>query len=277
MPVADIRGARLHYELAGDGAALVLVHEGVADSRMWDDQFEVFARRYRVLRYDVRGFGRSSLPGGPYSHVEDLRELLGVAGIDSAALVGASMGGRIALDYALMFPSRVRALVLVGPGLADHEWSAPVAAAGKAEDEALDRGDLDEAVEVNLRAWVDGPHRAPDEVDPAVRRRVGEMQLQAFRVQVPALEADPPPGPGDRLEPPASARLAEVRVPTLIVVGGVDQPDILEISERLGAGIPGAESVLIPDAAHVPNMERPAEFNAVVLDFLDRVDASERS
>lgn len=274
---ADVRGARLYYELEGGGPGAVLIHEGITDSGMWDDQFGVLPDRYRALRYDVRGYGRSSIPGGPYSLVDDLRELIDQVSIERAVLVGASMGGRIAIDFALTSPERVVGLVLVGPGLSGYEWSDAVKAAGEEEEEALEQGDLERAVEVNLRTWVDGPKRGPDEVDPVVRRRVHEMQLQAFRVQVPAYESDPAPGPGDALDPPAVERLQEIRVPTLVVVGGGDQPDILEICDRLEAGIDGARKVVIPVAAHVPNMERPKEFNELLLGFLNEVYDSERS
>lgn len=265
---AEVDGARLFYEVAGDGPALALCHVGVGDSRSWDDQFDVFAARHRVLRYDMRGFGRSQLPSGPYSHVDDLRQLMLVAGLERASLVGVSMGGSVSLQFALLHPELVSRLVLVAPGLPDHEWSEEVERFGRAEEEALEADDLERATELNLRTWVDGPSRAPGEVDPAVRRRVHDMQLQAFRTQVAAYERTPPPGPPMQLDPPASVRLAEVQTPTLIVVGELDVPDMLRIAERLEVGIPGARRVVIPCAAHVPNMECPTEFNRLVLDFL---------
>ena len=276
MAVADIRGARLYYEVAGAGPAVVLIHEAIGDRRMWDDQFAVLAERFRVLRYDMRGYGSSSIPAGPYSLVEDLRELLDEVEVEVAVLVGGSLGGRVALDFALSAPERVAGLCLINPGLPGHEWSAEVKAAWDEEEAALDQGDLERAVEVNLRTWVDGPHRRPDEVDPVVRRRIHEMQLQAFRVQVPAYETDPPPGPGDALDPPAVERLDEIRVPTLLVVGGGDQPDIHRICDRIEAGIAGVKRIVIPEVAHAPHMERPAEFNELLLDFLNEIHDSER-
>jgi len=264
----EISGAKLYYELAGEGPTVTLVHAGITDSGMWDDQVDELAGRFQVLRYDVRGYGRSSLPGGPYSHYGDLRALLGALGIERTALVGCSRGGRIALELAADAPELVSALVPVAPGLPEHEWSDEIKRFGEEEDELLERGALEEATELNLRIWVDGPRRRPDEVDPRVRRRVGEMQLQAFRVQVPAYERDPEPGPGQTLEPSLESRLGQIGVPTLIVVGDEDVSDIQAICERLEHEIPGARRVMIHGAAHVPNMERAAEFNRLLLEFL---------
>lgn len=273
---ADVRGARLYYEVAGDGSAVVLIHAGIADSGMWDEQFEQFAARHRTLRYDVRGYGRSTLPGGPYSNVGDLRELLGQLGIERAALVGASMGGRIALELALVEPSVATALVLVGSGLDDHEWSPDVERFGEAEEELLERGDIDGAVELNVDLWVAGPGRTLAEVDPGVVERVREMQRTAFETQVSAYGEEPPPGPGEALDPPAGSRLGDISVPTLVLVGALDVGDIHAISDRFASGIPGARKVVIEGTAHVPNMERPAEFNRLVLDFLAEVESGER-
>jgi len=272
MPVLQIDGVELYYELEGEGPAVVLVHAGITDARMWDDQFQEFAGRHSVLRYDIRGYGRSSLPGGSYSLAGDLRDLLQTLGIERAALVGVSLGGRVALELALLEPRLVTALVLVGSGMPDHNWSDEVKEIGEAEDEALDRGDVDTAVQLNLDLWVAGPGRTLDDVDPKVVERVREMQRDAFVTQVAAYKADPPPGPGGGVDPPVGSRLGEIAVPTLVLVGEEDVQDIREISNRLAREIPGARKVVIRRTAHVPNMEKPAEFNVLVLDFLASID-----
>jgi pimeloyl-ACP methyl ester carboxylesterase len=254
----------LHYEVAGSGPAVVLIHEGIADSRMWDRQFATYTDAFRVVRYDIAGYGRSPLRSGPYSHARDLTELLDELGIEQAALVGASLGGRIALDAALAAPGRVSALVLVGSGLAGWDWSEEVQRFGEAEDAALEAGDLDTAVELNLRLWVDGPARGPDAVDAAVRRFVGDMQRLAFENLLAAYEQDPPPGPEERPE----GVPADARAPTLVIVGDEDVPDIVAISELLEREIPGARRAIMRGVAHVPSLERPDEFDRLVLDFL---------
>jgi 3-oxoadipate enol-lactonase len=261
----DLDRGRLAYDLDGDGPAVVFIHEGIADRRMWLPQVKPFVSAgYRVVRYDLRGFGETELRAGEFSNEDDLLGLLDHLSIESASLVGASYGGRISLELALSHPDRVDALVLVGAGLRDWEWSDEVERLGTEEEQLLEAGDIDSAVELNLRAWVDGPSRTPDEVDPAVREQVREMQRQALEIQV----AVPDAGPDHAIEPAASERLNELACPTLVVVGDLDQPDILRIADRLSEGIPRARKEVIVGTAHVPSMEKPAEFNELVLGFL---------
>jgi 3-oxoadipate enol-lactonase len=257
----------LYAEIAGEGPAVALVHEGICDSRMWDPQWESFTGSHRVLRYDLRGFGRSPLEPGRFSNARDLIELLERHGLEQVSLVGVSLGGRVALEVALARPELVRSLVLVAPGLPGHEWSEEVTSSWNEEEKALDAGDLDAAVEINLRTWVDGPRRRPEDVDPAVRQHVREMQLRAFELQLPlGEEADE-----ELLVPDLAARLGEVRAPTLVIVGDEDVSDMHRIAERLEREIPGSRLATIANTAHVPSMERPVEFDGLVLGFLGSV------
>jgi pimeloyl-ACP methyl ester carboxylesterase len=259
---ADINGARIYYEVAGDGRPLLLLHAGVADSRMWDDQWQPFTRRYRAIRYDIPGFGRSRYPDGPYAAHEDPAGLLRSLGVERAHVVGVSWGGRIALDFTLAHPEMVTALVLVCPSVSGEDPSEAVRLFGTEEEALLERGDLAAAAELNVRMWVDGPRRTPEQVEHSVRERVREMQHHAFTVPVPeGVE-------GIELEPPAIERLGEVRVPTLVAVGDHDIEEKLAIADRLAAEISGARKVVFPGAAHMVTMEQPADFNRIVLDFL---------
>jgi 3-oxoadipate enol-lactonase len=243
---------------------VVLVHAGIVDSRMWDPQWPLLTGRYRTLRYDMRGFGRSPLPAEPYAHARDLSELLDRLGVDRAALVAVSLGGRVALELAIARPRLVSALMLVGSGLPGHRWSQAVQSYGQSEDDAISRGDIDEAVELNLRMWVDGPGRTPDQVDPSVRARVGEMQRRAFELQIPVGEA----ADEGLLVEDVGERLGEIAAPTLIAVGEHDVSDMHEIAAQLESAIPGARRERITGAAHIPNMEQPAQFDQLVLAFL---------
>jgi 3-oxoadipate enol-lactonase len=255
----------LAYEVAGTGEPLVLVHAGVADRRMWDPQWRAFTAEHRTVRYDVRGFGESLPPTGPWSQHADLLGLLDALGIRRAHLVGVSMGAGIVVEAALAQPQLAASLVLAAPGGALYgEATADLKAVWQDEIEALDRGDLDAAVEANLRAWVDGLGRSPDAVDPAIRRFVGQMQRDALELP----EWDPDGAPETELEPPAHARLAEIACPTLIIVGEADQIATLEAANRLAEDVPGAQYVSWPDAAHVLTLERPREFERLVLDFV---------
>src|SRR5262249_37435154 len=157
-----VNGARLWYEVSGDGPTVVFVHEGISDSRLWDDQWPEACARFRSLRYDLRGFGRSDLPGGPFSHAADLRALRDHVGIARAALVGGSMGGNTATELAILEPERVTALVIAPPGIVGTDRSELLRAFDEAEEAAWDRGDFDETVRLNLDLWLAGPRRSLD-------------------------------------------------------------------------------------------------------------------
>jgi 3-oxoadipate enol-lactonase len=179
----------IHAETAGDGPAVVLVHAGICDSGMWDAQWGALADGRRLMRFDMRGFGRSPVPSAAYSHARDLIAVMDAAGISEAAIVGASMGGRVALEAALAAPARVSALVLVGSGLPGHEWSAPVRKYWEAEEAAIERGDLAAATEdqrpllgrrVGPSAGPGGRRRArPRPRDAAARARAAGARLRA--------------------------------------------------------------------------------------------------
>jgi pimeloyl-ACP methyl ester carboxylesterase len=258
----------LAYDIAGDGDAVVLVHAGIADRRMWESQWAALGSRHRVVRYDARGFGDTTAPTGPWSHHQDLEELMAELGIARAHLVGCSMGAGTAVEVALARPAIVRSLVLAAPGGALYE-APPEAlrAVWRLEADALDRGDLAEAVELNLRTWLDGPSRTAADVDPDLRAFVGAMQRRAF--ELPAWDEESVPE--QELEPPASGRLVELAVPIMAIVGELDQPATIEVAERLAPYAPRCRLVRWPDVAHLPSLERPDEFTRVVLDFLHEV------
>jgi 3-oxoadipate enol-lactonase len=177
-----------------------------------------------------------------------------------------SFGGLVALDFTLVHPEKVTSLVLGAPSVSGRKSSSADVQRFVEEEEALlEQGNLEAATELNLRMWVDGPRRTPDQVDPTVRQRVYEMQYQAFTIPTPD-EAEELP-----LEPPATTRLAEIHIPTLLIVGEYDIPGKLELVGQLATEIPQARQVVIPGAAHVINMEQPAEFNRIVLDFLAHI------
>jgi len=248
------------YETHGDGPAILLVHEGVADRRMWRGQVPVLARDHCVVAVDLRGFGETPHASGPFSNVDDLREVLDELGIERATVVGGSFGAKVSLGFAVTHPERVERLVLCPPVLPGWEWSERVRRGWREEEEAFEAGDLDRATEVNLELWIDGPNRGPDAVDPEVRELVRTMQRHAFELPEP----DPPPEP----PPDPEVRLADVRMPTLVVVGDQDVEDFPAMAEAAAAGIPGARKVMIEGAAHVVALEKPQEFNAALLAFL---------
>jgi 3-oxoadipate enol-lactonase len=248
------------YETHGDGPAVLLVHAGVADRRMWRGQVPLLARDHRVVAVDLRGYGDTPNASGPFSNVEDLREVLDELGIERATVVGGSFGAKVALGFAVTHPERVERLVLCPPVVPGREWSEHVRRGWQEEDEAFEAGDLDRATEAVLELWVDGPNRGPDAVDPEVRDLVRTMQRHAYELPEP----DPPPDPA----PDPAVRLSDVSMPTLVVVGDEDVEDFQAMADEAAAGIPGARKVVIQGAAHVIALEKPHEFNAALLAFL---------
>ena len=256
----------MHHEQTGSGFPVLFVHEAIADSRMWEPQWRSFADRYRLLRVDLAGFGQTPIERLPLTHASDLIALLDRLRIEETAVVGGSMGGRVSLELAVARPDLVRALVLMDAGLPSGvDWSEAVREQWAAEDEAVQRGDLDAAVEITLRMWVDGPRRQPSDVDPGVRAAVAQMQRRALELQIPHWED----GDEELLVPDVADRLGEVRAPTLVVVGEEDFDEMQGIARRLAHEIPDARLETIPGAAHIPSLERPELFDPLVLSFLE--------
>ena len=254
----------VHYDVRGSGPPIVFVHAAIADSRMWEPQWASFAERHRLLRLDLAGYGRTPIERLPLTHAEAVVGLLDELEISAAGVVGASLGGRVALEVAVARPDLVRALVLVDAGLPGVDWSEAVRGYGAAEDEAVAQGDLAAATEINLRMWVDGPRRAARDVDPDVRAAVAEMQHRALELQAPDWERLDE----SLLVPDIAERLGEVQAPTLVLVGEKDVDDMRALAERFAAEIPRARLVTVPGAAHVPSLEQPAAFDEHVLEFL---------
>ena len=258
----EIQGAPLYYEVCGEGPPLLLIHAGIADSRMWEGQWDTLSAEYRLIRFDMRGWGRSTPPDGPFAHHEDARLLLDHLGIESAHVAGVSFGGRVAIDFALAYPERVRTLILGAPSIGGMEAAPEVQAFGEKEEAYVEAGDLAAATQLNVDFWVIGPVRMAYEVDAAVRQSVYEMQYAAFEVPLPPNFA--PQG----LQPPAVTRLSEIRVPTLVLAGDADQPSVIETARHVAAEIPHAQLVIRQNVGHMVTMERPLEAGAHISTFL---------
>jgi 3-oxoadipate enol-lactonase len=264
---AEINGVPIAYDMAGDGSPIVLLHAGIADRRMWGEQMSAFAADHRVIRYDLRGFGGTPMPANAFSHRRDLRDLLARLDAMPAVIVGCSFGGKMALEAVLEFPEIARALVLVNAPLGGYEWGADLDDAEAEIEAAFLAGDFDRAAEVDLRTWVDGPQRTPEQVDPAFRARAHMLARHVYEV---ATDVDAEREP---FEPAASERLGDVHVPTLVIAGALDQPEMLTMTRVMADGIANARLVTMPDTAHLPSMERPAEFNRLLRKFLLEVAA----
>ena len=268
--LAEVDGGVLAWESAGEGPGVAFLHPGLWDSRVWDEQFGVFSKTYRVLRHDFRGYGRSSRPepGKPYSHVDDLEGVMDAAGVDRAALIGNSMGGRVAIDFALEHHSRVSALVLAAPGLSGFEgtaeeesgWEAAFADVEREIEEAVHAGDPERAEELRLqRLW------APLGTDDPAGARIRQIAFD----NIHELTMDES---GEReLDRPAAARLGEIEAPTLVLPADYDPPWHERMCQVIVETVRGARLIRIPETDHVIPVRRPEEFNHVVLGFLGEV------
>jgi pimeloyl-ACP methyl ester carboxylesterase len=259
---AETDGVRIAYDVTGSGPPLVLLHAGIVDRRMWDEVVLLLRDAATIIRFDARGFGESSRPpDGEFARWHDLFAVMDAAGVERAHLVGVSQGAETALDATITAPERVDHLLLCGAGMRGWAWRDELNARWQAEVDAWERGDLDGCAEESMVTWFDGPKRLAIEVDPAIRRKAWEMQRLAIDLENDDAKATAP-------DPPAAERLSEVRAPTMVAVGELDQPDMIAIAERLAAGIPGARHVVLPGVAHLPPMERPAEFAQLVRQFI---------
>ena len=246
----------LYYECHGAGRDVVILIPAFSmDVRMWTPQIPLLSALARVIAYDTRGHGRSTAPVEPYSSVDDLAALMDELDVSAAHLVGLSNGARIALDFALVHPTRVRSLVLASGGASgyrggDFSYMAPVI-------RAVQAGDLEQAAEL----WAATPlMQIPNDSGAAALVRTisrDNRSLWGYRSN-----------PERPLTPPAIARLAEVKVPALIISGERDLPDMRRLADSLAHGIPAATMIVIPDAGHMVNLASPNEFNRAVLDFL---------
>jgi pimeloyl-ACP methyl ester carboxylesterase len=232
---------------------------------MWDSQFAYFAQHYQVIRYDMRGFGQSSLPTGPYAHIDDLRALLDHLNLTSARLVGLSRGGSVALDFTLTHPQRVEKLVLVDTVLGGYRWSTEQ----RQLDQAVWEIARTEGLPAGKAAWLRHPLFAPALEQPAVAQHFAQMLNDYSGWHFLNRDLD------QRLAIAAVQRLHEIHCPTLVVVGERDLADFLEIAEQLAAGIPGAQKIVLPSVGHMANMEAPDAFNATLLAFLSEDDSGE--
>jgi pimeloyl-ACP methyl ester carboxylesterase len=263
--LAAINNALIYYELAGEGQPLVMIHAGVADSRQWNNEFATFADRYRVLRYDMRGYGKSEPVEGEFSHLQDLTALLDHLDLTQPLiLMGCSMGGGLAMDFALTYPSRAKALIMVDSGPSGLQLDVPSPAKFEEAEKAYDAGDLDLVAEIETQIWFDGMGRTPAQVNQAMRQLAYEMNRTALSHEAKQL--------GKRLadtEISAAERCSELHLPVLVVVGANDVPYMPAAATYMVEMIPSAQQVIIQDAAHLPNMDQPDEFQRLVATFLD--------
>lgn len=255
---AKVSNAKIYYEMIGEGQPLILIHGGNMDRRMWDEQFAAFAKTYKVIRYDVRGFGKSDRQVKAFAHYQDLYDLMKFLGIKKANILGLSLGGGIAADFAITHPEMVENLILICPGINGFTISSDGGAYSIATIEAA----RDEGYAKATEMWLRSPYMIPAMEHPELRARLKQLALDNAHNWLANFVWS------RDLKPTTRERLSEIKARTLLVVGDRDVPNLLKLVDEAGAKISGARKVVINGVGHLPNMERPAEFNKIVLDFL---------
>lgn len=260
IPVGN---TQLHFQLAGDGPAVLFIHAGVADSRMWRGQMDSLDK-YRRVALDLRGFGKTVWVPEAYADWKDAVAVLDHLDIESAVIVGCSIGGGIAMHLALSAPERVDGLVLIGAaargwepveGWTDlPEWDEAIAASK--------RGDTERVLELEAQIWLAGPGRSLDDMDEALVKLFIEMD------RIPMATEDERDEYVEAFEPPVNDQLDLITTPTLTVVGAYDQPEMIESAGYLAGRLSDRPHVAIEDAAHLPPLEQSAAFNTVLAEFL---------
>ena len=259
--LAKVNGTSLYYEVAGGGFPLVLTSGGgVLDRRAWDNQFETFALHFRVIRYDIRGVGKSARPSEPFSHSRDLYALLKFLKIKKAHVVGLSFSGAITIDFALEHPEMVDRLILVATGTSV---------------DAISKENVDSLLALSAMAKKEGLPQTVEFVsslpffisqdNSAAREKIRQIYLDnrdMFDSEFSLVRFWRP------IEPPADGRLSEIRARALVILGENDHPAYKAITDKLVSGIKGARKVTIPGGTHLLHMDRPKELNQIVLDFL---------
>lgn len=265
----DIGGATLTGLEQGEGLPVVFLHAGVCDKRMWLDQMQAVADAgWHAIAYDRRGYGEATSADEPFSHLEDLEALLEALDIHAAVLVGCSMGGGLAVDFALAHPGRVIGLVLIGTSITGAPWSATAEerAIEMAEEDAWERGDLDLLNKVQAHEWLDGPRTRSGRVGGEARTLF--LDMNALALNKPQLTQE-------EALPDAWSRMEEVSAPTLLVVGDEDFTALVDRHETLSETMPSAFAVVLEGAAHIPSIEKPDLVNSLLLQFLDAFDGEE--
>ena len=259
----DVGAATLAGIEQGEGLPVVFLHAGVCDKRMWAGQMQAVADLgWHAIAYDRRGYGETESADEPFSHLDDLEALLDAFDIHAAVFVGCSMGGGLALDFALAHPGRAIGLVLIGTSVTGAPWSATAEeqAIEMAEEDAYERGDRDMLNRVQAHEWLDGPRARSGRVGGAVRDLFLDMNRLALE-KPPLTMAEPAPDAWSRIE--------NINTPTLLMVGDEDFSGLIGRHETLSETMPNAFAVVLEGAAHIPSIEKPDLVNSLLVEFLD--------
>ena len=259
----SIDDTAIAFDQAGAGEAVLLLHAGIADRSMWDAQMESLSANHNVIRIDFRGFGDSLRTTTPFTNAGDVVAVMDALGLEEVHLVGVSMGSRVAAEVAAMHPDRLTSLTLVSTMLGCGTPPESMFALWREVTDLLEAREFEAANELEMNLWIDGPNRSPADLDQLFRRNVAAMNLALLmRSDQFESELEISPGVEDKIE-------LFAKMPLAFIWGEEDIDLVCHASEALGNRFPGSLASSIPNASHLPNMERPEEFNAILLDFLN--------
>src|SRR5260370_2098996 len=257
--MVTVNGTHLDYERAGPGHPLVLIHGFTLNTQMWEDQFAVFAQHYQKIRYDMRGYGRSSLPAAePFTALDDLRALLYALGVSRTFVLGLSLGGSVAIDFALAYPDRTSALGLVDPALHGWSWSEAFSQSMR----ELGIVARTQGVEMARQRWLAHPFFLPARERPELAERLAQIvaSYSGWSWLHASSEQD--------ANLPDLRPLERISIPTLLMMGERDIDQFQDIADRIVGAIPHLPKLVLPGVVHIANMEAPEAFNEAVLHFL---------
>lgn len=258
--IFNATGANIYYELKGHGEHILLLHAGIADSRMWDNEFNLLSERYQVVRIDLPGFGSSEFTGENYSYSSIINEILKHLSINCTHILAASFGGKIAIDFYLENPDKCLSLALLSPALSGWNDSLFLQQYEEEEEKLLTAGKIKETAHFNYKTWIQR-NRAPELINPDVKQLVIDMQIKFLTKPEQdyacyEIEAE------DNI-----LQIKNIQVPVLIINGEYDVQDFHDISRLMSKEIPYVKNSIIPETAHLANLESPKPFFKLVSEF----------
>ncbi|WP_100013175.1 alpha/beta fold hydrolase [Lentibacillus sediminis] len=258
--IVKTAGADIYYEMKGAGENVLLIHAGIADSRMWDNEFNLLAENFHVIRFDLPGFGQSDFTGGKFSYNNMINELMDQLNISEVHILAASFGGKLAIDFCLDNPEKCQSLALLSPALGGWEDSLYLQQYEAEEERLLEEGETEEAAILNFNTWIVAG-RTTESIESKVKDLVIDMQMKALTKLEPASSVE-------EIDPEDSIyRIGDIKIPVVIIIGGHDVQDFHDISNLICKKIPTARKVTIPNAAHLANLEFPELFSRIILEF----------
>ncbi|EOL47801.1 alpha/beta fold hydrolase [Enterococcus caccae] len=261
MPFLNVSGATIYFESKGHGPHILLIHAGIADSRMWENEFHSLAKQFHVTRFDLPGFGQSSFTGGTFSYTKLINKLLTHLSINQTHILAASFGGKIALNFVLEHPERCLRLALQSSAIGTWDFSQELQEYDEKEEQLLAQKRFEQAAELNYQTWI-LRDRNPESLDPKLKKLVIDMQMAAFTRPEPPFSVEE-----EASMPPIPDRLSQLKLPVLVIIGENDVPDFQNISEFFNQTIVHSEKMVIPNAAHLANLEAPELINQLLISF----------